>query len=420
MTLRPLLLLALLLGSCVGEGARGPSTAGPLVPTEDEETVLPGQTGAALLAALDAEYSPSRTLGYGPARDALYAYEQTTDGFVRDLYTGYTAVLPPGDPSIAAGEVGLNAEHVWPQSRGARTEPLRSDLHHLFAVRDIVNSSRSALPYGEVPDARAEAWYRLDASQSQAPSEALDEWSERGDGRFEPREDAKGDIARAVFYVRALYPAETSGQAAFFDGMREDLIRWDARDAPTPDEVARSAWIAEQQGTPNPFVLDRTLARRAFGAGPSGPLPTPTGSASLWLSEIHYDNAGDDLGEGVEVSGPPGASLDGWQVLLVNGSDGSVYETLSLSGSMPQAGAVWTPVVVQNGAPDGVALVGPDGMAREFVSYEGAIEGTEGAVAGLASADVGVSETPSTPPGQSIARTAPTSGWRLGAATPGR
>ena len=425
------------LAGCFEPSARGPSTAGPYVPAEDEQTVLPDRYGDALLDALDRDYSPARTLGYGPARDALYAYEQRTDGFVRDLYTGYAAVLPPGDPSQAAGQVGLNAEHVWPQSRGARAEPLRSDLHHLYPVRETVNSARGALPFGDVPDDRADAWYREDASQSNIPRLDLDGWSERGVGLFEPREDAKGDVARAVFYVRAIYPAETSGQAAFFESMRETLLRWHALDPPSPDEVARSGWIAEQQGTENPFLLDRTLARRAFGDARSSPdpdapdlpgtpaRPDPPGGApgeapALWISEIHYDNAGDDLGEGVEVSGPPGAPLDGWTIELVNGNGGSVYTTLALSGRVPSTGAVWTPAVVQNGSPDGVALVAPDGTVREFLSYEGTVTGTDGAVRGLTSADVGAAEAPGTPVGQSLARTDPTSSWRLGPATPGR
>ena len=421
------------LAGCFEPSARGPSTAGPYVPAAGEQTVLPDRYGDELVAALDRDYSPARTLGYGPARDALYAYELRTDGFVRDHYTGYTAVLPPGNPSLAAGQVGINAEHTWPQSRGARAEPLRSDLHHLYPVRAAVNSSRGALPFGDVPDDRADAWYREGDSQSNVPQLDLDEWSERGVGRFEPREDAKGDVARALFYVRAMYPAETSGQAAFFESMRETLLRWNDLDPPTPDEVARSGWIAEQQGTENPFVLDRTLARRAFGDARPAPAPTPLPpdapagpgvpagpAASLWISELHYDNAGEDQGEGVEVSGPPGAALDGWTIELVNGNGGAVYATLPLSGRVPSTGAVWTPAVVQNGSPDGVALVGPDGVAREFLSYEGTISGTEGAVRGLTSADIGAAQAPDTPATQTLARTDPTSSWRLGAATRGR
>ncbi|GAB5535415.1 MAG: hypothetical protein Rubg2KO_16640 [Rubricoccaceae bacterium] len=414
---------------CFEGSTSGTSTAGPYVPADDEQTVLPDLYGDELVTALDAEYSPDRVLGYGPARDALYAYEQRTDGFLRDHYTGFTAQLPPGDPSQAASQVGINAEHTWPQSLGARAEPLRSDMHHLFPVREKVNSSRGNLPFGDVPDDRADAWYRTDASQSRPPRENLDEWSERGTGRFEPREDAKGDVARAVFYVRAMYPAATSGQDAFFASMREDLLRWNDLDPPTPAEVARSAWIAEQQGTPNPFILDRTLARRAFSDASSTPGPVPpTGSESpasstdgaLWISEIHYDNAGDDLNEGIEIQGPPGTSLDGWQIALVNGNGGTVYATLVLSGVLPSSGIVWTPVVVQNGSPDGVALVAPDGSVREFISYEGVVTGADDPVRGLASADMGAAQTPSTEPGRSLARTDPTSSWRLGPATPGQ
>ncbi|HET9865419.1 MAG TPA: hypothetical protein VFP37_18430, partial [Steroidobacteraceae bacterium] len=40
------------------------------------------------------------------------------------------------------------------------------------------------------------------------------------------------------------------------------------------------------------------------------------------FSELHYDNAGTDAGEAIEISGPAGTDLTGWSVLLYNGNDG--------------------------------------------------------------------------------------------------
>src|SRR5687768_14779651 len=34
------------------------------------------------------------------------------------------------------------------------------------------------------------------------------------------------------------------------------------------------------------------------------------------FSEIHYDNTGTDTGETIEISGPAGTDLTGWQVVL--------------------------------------------------------------------------------------------------------
>lgn len=55
----------------------------------------------------------------------------------------------------------------------------------------------------------------------------------------------------------------------------------------------------------------------------------------------------------------------------------------------------------QNGAPDGLALVAPDNEVVESISYEGAFT-AGGTVAGMMSADVGVSESEFTPGGDSL------------------
>ena len=420
-------LAVVLVTGCERPDGSGSSTAGPFVPATDEATVFPELSGAALRAALVTEYAPDRTLGYGPARDVLFRYEQETDGVLEDVYGGYTVRVPPGfDASAAAADLGINTEHAWPQSYGARSEPLRSDMHHLFPVRDVINSSRGNLPFGEVDDRQTEAWYYRDRSQSNVPASDLDAWSERGQGRFEPRESKEGDIARAVFYVYALYQpqVDANGGAPFFEAMRPDLLHWNDLDPPDAAEGALNEWIAERQGTLNPFVADPTLARRAFGAPvgnvPMVPSPGAPGT-DLWVSEIHYDNVGDDTGEGVEVSGPAGSVLDGWRIVLYNGDGGTAYETVSLSGTLPASEAQWTAIPrIQNGSPDGMALVAPNGSVRQFLSYEGAFVASDGPAAGQASDDIGAAEGSDTPVGRSLSRSSATGPWRPGAASPGR
>jgi hypothetical protein len=396
------------------------------------QSVFPGRDGGDLVAAIRADYTPERTLGYDRARDLLFAYEMRTAGHLRDPYTGWEVALPPGDPSTVAYDLTITTEHTWPQSKGARDEPLRSDLHHLYPVQDRVNSSRGNLPFGEVPDAQAEAWYTLAEAQSRPPEDHAERWSERGAGRFEPRDDGKGDVARAVFYVYAVYGPSVAddGGDAFFSTMRADLLEWTRIDPVSPAEAARAAWIATQQGTPNPFVLDPTLAARAFGAGvPDVPGPVRAGPAGspgdapapgpsaegLWMSALHYDNAGEDRGEGVGLSGLPGARLAGWTLVLVNGPAGTVYRTVPLSGSLDGDGRAFVGVDgMQNGPADGVALVAPGGAVAEFVSYEGTVTATEGPAAGRESTDIGAAEDGRVAPGTLLLRSSRRGAWRLG------
>ena len=428
------LVFLLVLAGCV-QPATPPGPSRPPTPVTPFETVapqsvLPGLRGAALVAALRADYTPERTLGYDRARDLLFTYYMRTDGHLRDPYTGFELVLPPGDPSSVAYENGVNTEHTWPQSKGARDEPLRSDMHHLYPVRDNVNSSRGNLPYGEVPDDRADAWYTLDLSQSAIPTVHPERWSERGNGHWEPRDDDKGNVARAVFYVYALYEPSTraSGGDAFFAEMRPTLLQWTRLDPVDAEETNRSAWIATQQGTPNPFVLDPSLADRAFGAGVPAVANTPPRGASpprgaggaqagaaadLWISAFHYDNAGEDRSEGVRLSGLPGARLAGWSLALYTGA--RVYKTVMLDGALDGSGQRFVDAEgMQNGPSDGLALVAPDGRVAEFLSYEGTIRASEGPARGRTSQDVGVAEGGRGGPAEWIERASRAGAWRLG------
>ncbi len=54
---------------------------------------------------------------------------------------------------------------------------------------------------------------------------------------------------------------------------------------------------------------------------------------------------------------------------------------------------------IQNGSPDGVALVMPDDTVVQFLSYEGTFVAAGGAADELTSTDIGVAESNSTPPG---------------------
>lgn len=117
------------------------------------------------------------------------------------------------------------------------------------------------------------------------------------------------------------------------------------------------------------------------------------------FSELHYDNAGGDIGEAIEVEGPAGTDLTGWRILLYNGSGGAVYSTTVLRGVVPNQcegrGTLYVEYPsngIQNGSPDGMALVNAEGVLVEFLSYEGSFTGVGGAADGVLSTDIGASQ----------------------------
>lgn len=151
-------------------------------------------------------------------------------------------------------------------------------------------------------------------------------------------------------------------------------------------------------------TLAATLLTSGLAVAPAAHAAPP---GPVFISELHYDNAGADVGEAVEVFGPAGTDLTGWSIVLYNGSGGGSYGTLALSGAIPGPDGGHGVVVaeapgLQNGAPDGLALVGADGVVVEFLSYEGTFTASNGPAAGLASTDIGVNQPGTGPAGFSL------------------
>lgn len=126
----------------------------------------------------------------------------------------------------------------------------------------------------------------------------------------------------------------------------------------------------------------------------------------IFINEIHYDNAGTDVSEGVEIAGPAGTDLTGYTVTLYNGNGGTSYNSVALTGIIPDEGSGFGTLCfaiasIQNGAPDGISL--DDGLGNvQFLSYEGSFTAVGGPADAMTSVDIMVSETGTTPIGESL------------------
>jgi hypothetical protein len=143
-------------------------------------------------------------------------------------------------------------------------------------------------------------------------------------------------------------------------------------------------------------------------------------SAQIVISELHYDNVGSDVNEAIELTGPAGTDLTDYQVVFYNGSNGNSYETLNGTDFSPvvladQLNGFGTAVAlvsgIQNGSPDGVALIAPNGTVLEFLSYEGDFTANNGPAAGMMSTDIGASEGGSASATGSVSNNG--AGWQL-------
>ena len=249
------------------------------VAAQTQQVLFPGKSGEALLASIRAAYRPASVLSYSGAQDRLMGEIDTTTvagqlGVV-GVYSGFFVALDgqcsygpcrAGDfnQDTYNGGSGLNVEHTWPRS--LLSGNAESDMHHLFPTRIDVNGARANYRFAEVPDAQTTRWSRGATQTTSIPTQNLDEYSElRASTSFEPREDHKGDVARALFYMAAVYDPATSADFPFDATDRETLYDWHTADPITEADQARSARVAAfQSGKDNPFVLDSTLVRRAF------------------------------------------------------------------------------------------------------------------------------------------------------------
>lgn len=128
---------------------------------------------------------------------------------------------------------------------------------------------------------------------------------------------------------------------------------------------------------------------------------------NVFINEIHYDNTGADADETVEIAGEAGVDLTGWTLVLYNGSNGTTYNTHTFSETITDSGSGFGFIAIsfsqiQNGGPDGIALVNAEGETIQFLSYEGSFTATNGPANGLTSDDIGVSEASNTPTGLSL------------------
>jgi hypothetical protein len=104
------------------------------------------------------------------------------------------------------------------------------------------------------------------------------------------------------------------------------------------------------------------------------PPPPPPESAKLVINEVDYDQVGTDANGFVEIKNVSTSDVDlaNVDLVAVNGGDSADYDRVALTGSLAAGGHLDIAIELQNGAPDGVALLEGTTLL-DALSYEGAI-----------------------------------------------
>jgi len=165
-------------------------------------------------------------------------------------------VLLERELAFLEAQAPFNCEHVVPQSWFTKKEPMRGDLHHLFACESNCNSFRGNTPYFDFTD--VEEALRDECGRRESGGAA------RVHG-FEP-EAGKGAVARATLYFLLRYPGKIEDHE--FDRERVAiLLRWHAAEPPDLYEKHRNQAIFAVQGNRNPFIDHPDWAARVDFSG---------------------------------------------------------------------------------------------------------------------------------------------------------
>lgn len=202
---------------------------------------------------------PLRPLGYKKgSKKALFGKVdlRSDDGgyYVHDVYCNQDIRNKVGPNRIPKNNV-MNVEHTWPQSKGAKREPLRGDLHHLFPSNSRANSSRGNHIFGEVGASGEDPFHECSDSQKGkviSPTTG----QKTGTHGFQPPVEHRGNVARALFYVSSAYGLRISDLEEYY------LKKWHNEDPVDQDEIDRNNAIESSQGNRNPFIDFPDLVNR--------------------------------------------------------------------------------------------------------------------------------------------------------------
>jgi hypothetical protein len=182
------------------------------------------------------------SLGYNGARDKMFMNvdnkkvngQGASSNTLECVYTGRNAVGYANRTACQNAPYDFNTEHTYPQTYFASAEPMVSDLFHLYPTDNTANNVRSNYRFGMVTG--TPTWTN-GGSQYAQPF-------------FEPRDQHKGEVARAMFYFVVRY----QNYQGFLTTQEPTLRAWLHSFPPSTIEKKRNFDIHAFQHNYNPFI----------------------------------------------------------------------------------------------------------------------------------------------------------------------
>ena len=211
--------------------------------------------------------------GAGSTWGVFYYSDQDDEGYCMDLYCDTWKKFT----SVGAVVSGCNIEHSFAKSWwGGSKNDAYKDCYHLNPSNTTANSSRSNYPLGVPTKDLKDQSVTGSLKVGRATYEGETFWV------FEPKDEYKGDFARAYFYMATCYGDELTWRLDNKDvgskyAMRNDsylefrdweievLITWHRQDPVSEKETKRMDAVSDFQHNRNPFIDYPDLAEYIWG-----------------------------------------------------------------------------------------------------------------------------------------------------------
>ena len=238
---------------------------------------IDGKQDSVLKSTLGQIIRPHTAIPYGSGADktwgVFYYSDQDEEGYCMDMYCDKWKKFT----SVGAVVSGCNIEHSFAKSWwGGSKNDAYKDCYHLNPSNTTANSSRSNYPLGVPTKDLKDQSVTGSLKVGRATYEGETFWV------FEPKDEYKGDFARAYFYMATCYGDELTWRLDNKDvgskyAMRNDsylefrdweievLITWHRQDPVSEKETKRMDAVSDFQHNRNPFFDYPYLAEYIWG-----------------------------------------------------------------------------------------------------------------------------------------------------------
>ncbi|HPY80169.1 MAG TPA: endonuclease, partial [Bacilli bacterium] len=225
-------------------GAQTPSV------TDSYYSQANGLTGSALKSKLYSFNKPTNTsYNWSRYEAADEAYNDSSS--VISIYTRHN-ILKSAHVGSSYSWTTWNREHIYTQTAFPNSD---EDNHNIFACEGQINGYRSNLKFGEVA--------HNSTNQVTVFGHITDNYKTAS--LWEPCDEAKGEVARAVLYTSLYYNYTIS---SIFSS-EAVCLKWHAQFPVTEREIFRNNKVYTLQGNRNPFVDHPSYANSIYN--PSTP-----------------------------------------------------------------------------------------------------------------------------------------------------